>query len=188
MKTLQHRIRLCFLLVTAALAATSMVRADETGAARGAALLMPFKQELKQALLAGLEEGPENAISVCKDQAPMIARTLSVNGVKVGRSSHRLRNPENTAPDWVSPILAAYVQAESERAPVAIPLAGERVGYVEPLIMQPLCLACHGDALAPNIASRITKEYPHDQATGFEVGDLRGVFWVEFPADQSGAP
>ena len=188
MVTMHQRILVYFFLAAAAMAAAGVTRADETSAARGAALLAPFKQELKQALLAGLEDGPENAIGVCKDQAPMIARALSVNGIKVGRSSHRLRNPENAAPDWVSPILAAYVEAESERAPVAVPLAGEHVGYVEPLIMQPQCLVCHGDALAPDIASRISAEYPHDQATGFKVGELRGVFWVEFPVDQSGAP
>ena len=55
------------------------------------------------------------------------------------------------------------------------------MGYVEPIVMQPMCLTCHGESLAPEIAARISEVYPDDQATGFKVGDFRGVFWVEFP-------
>ena len=55
------------------------------------------------------------------------------------------------------------------------------MGYAEPIIVQPMCLACHGESLAPEIAAKISEAYPDDQATGFKVGDFRGVFWVEFP-------
>jgi hypothetical protein len=48
-------------------------------------------------------------------------------------------------------------------------------------VLQPLCVACHGKFLAPDVAAIIEEAYPEDQATGFEVGDLRGVFWVEYP-------
>jgi hypothetical protein len=54
-------------------------------------------------------------------------------------------------------------------------------GYVEPIGIKPLCLACHGEALAPDVAARIGELYPKDRATGFTEGDLRGVFWVEYP-------
>ena len=157
--------------------------ADDAVSARGAELLGPFKTELKRALLSGLEQGPEQAIAVCKDLAPQIAGELSVNGVVVGRTSHRLRNPANVAPDWVTPILATYLDVEAHAQPVSVTLPGDRTGYVEPIVMQPLCLTCHGEALADEIDSRIRREYPEDAATGFAVGELRGVFWVEFPAD-----
>ena len=48
-------------------------------------------------------------------------------------------------------------------------------------MVQPLCLNCHGVELAPDVAGRIAELYPEDRATGFEAGELRGVFWVEFP-------
>ena len=38
------------------------------------------------------------------------------------------------------------------------------------------------EACQPDVASRISELYPEDRATGFEAGDLRGIFWVEFPA------
>ena len=68
----------------------------------------------------------------------------------------------------------------ASRSPKAVELDGNRWGYVEPIIVQPLCLTCHGSELAPDIGAQITELYPDDRATGFEAGDLRGVFWVEF--------
>lgn len=69
-------------------------RFDEAAArAHGATLLAPFKQQMKAALQAGMERGPVDSITVCSGQAPAIARALSVDGVVMGRSSHRLRNP-----------------------------------------------------------------------------------------------
>ncbi|MDJ0938646.1 MAG: DUF3365 domain-containing protein [Woeseiaceae bacterium] len=147
---------------------------------RGAEILVPFKQDLKAALVAGLAEGPAAAISACNVEAPGIAAELSVNGVRVGRSSHKLRNPANGGPDWVTPLLDAYLADTSNRSPVTVTLDDGRSGYVEPIIAQPMCLTCHGEVLAPDIAERIAALYPEDQATGFAEGDLRGVFWVEY--------
>jgi hypothetical protein len=41
-----------------------------------------------------------------------------------------------------------------------------------------VCLACHGETIAPPIAAKINELYPQDQATGFREGDLRGAFVV----------
>jgi len=177
-KTLALRYGLVLLAIGVA---TSALAVEDAAAIRGTELLSPLKINLKQALLAGLEKGPENAITVCKEQAPGIASALSTDGVKVGRTSHLLRNPENSSPDWVAPVLQAYLDEGTDRAPTVVPLADGRVGYVEPIMIKPLCLTCHGEALAPGLASRIKEDYPHDEAIGFEVGDLRGVYWAEFP-------
>lgn len=124
------------------------------------------------------------AIAACQLKAPEIADALSRDGVRVGRTSHRLRNPSNTAPEWVVPILEAYANDQSDWAPKTVALRNSRSGYVEPIILQPLCLTCHGDDLAPEVGSRIKELYPTDRAVGYEVGDLRGVFWAEFPRSE----
>ena len=157
---------------------------QEEDVAHGAELLAPLKIELKQALMAGMQHGPLSAISVCKDQAPAIAASLSVDGVEIGRTSHRLRNPANSAPDWVDPILKEYLGEESDRAPTVVSLENNRQGYIEPIVVAPLCLACHGKTLAPDVAAHINEAYRDDEATGFDVGDLRGVYWVEYPAEK----
>lgn len=153
----------------------------EAPAPRGPELLAPFKKNLKEALVAGMQDGPLNAVSVCKDQAPAIAASLSVDSVEMGRASHRLRNPANVAPEWVDPVLESYLAEGADRSPVVVSLPDGREGYVEPIMLQPLCVTCHGATLAPNLAAHISEAYPQDQATGFNVGDLRGVFWVAYP-------
>ena len=167
-------------LVVAAIA----VEAQESVADRGPELLGPFKKELQQALRDGLAQGTAEAITVCSVQAPDIAAALSRDGVSMGRTSHRLRNPGNAAPEWVSPILEDYLDSEGDRGPLSVALPDDRLGYVEPILLQPLCLTCHGETLAPDVASRINELYPEDRATGFNVGDLRGVFWVEYPVNE----
>lgn len=157
--------------------------ADPAAPPRGAELLAPFKVQLMEALRAGLEQGPAEAISACQMRAPEIASALSRDGVSMGRSSHRLRNPANVAPAWVAPILAAYVADATDRSPRTLTLDDGRAGYVEPIVVAPMCVTCHGKTLAPEVAARIHELYPDDAATGFEVGDLRGVFWVAYPAD-----
>lgn len=163
-----------------ALAATA-ARAQPPELDRGAELLAPYKRDLQQALRDGLAEDPVEAIGACRIQAPEIAEALSNEGVRVGRTSHRLRNPANVPPDWAGLILAAYAVDPADRAPRTVLLPDDRAGYVEPILVQPLCLTCHGQALAPEIAARIAQHYPEDQAVGYEVDDLRGVFWIEFP-------
>ena len=157
------------------------VAAQEVDVSRGATILAPFKQDLQQALLEGLAQGPEQAIAACRIKAPEIAGALSRDGVRVGRASHRLRNAANVAPDWVASLLDDYAADSSDRAPRTVPLENDRSGYVEAIVVQPLCLTCHGDSLAPEVASTISELYPSDNAVGYRVGDLRGVFWAEFP-------
>ncbi len=170
----------CLAVLLAIALGAGAAQADEAAQARGAELLLPFKKELKSALLAGLEQGPVEAISVCREQAPEIADSLMQDGIRLGRSSHRLRNPGNEAPDWVRPVMQEYLDDDNNRGPSIVALAEDQWGYAEPIITQPLCLTCHGDAVPPVLAERIEELYPEDRATGFEAGELRGVFWLEF--------
>jgi hypothetical protein len=50
------------------------------------------------------------------------------------------------------------------------------------IVMQPQCLACHGQDLAEPVSAAIEERYPEDQATGFVAGELRGAFLIEWPA------
>ncbi len=164
------------------------VSSDDAAADHGAKLLGPYKKNLKAALQQGMKDGIPAAITVCKDEAPALAAKYSVDGVSMGRTSHRLRNPSNTAPSWVSAVVQGYLEPGADQQPVMTTLENGRRGYVEPIATQPVCLACHGETLAPDVGSKIAAEYPDDQATGFKVGDLRGVFWVEFPGEETASP
>lgn len=162
--------------------------AGEPWKQRGAAVVLPFKQQLLAALTGALAAGgPESAIDVCRVRAPELAREAGSAGVTVGRTSHRLRNPANAPREWVEPLLAAWVADPAAAAPRAVRLRSGEVGYVEPIFTAPMCLACHGESLEAGVAARLRDSYPADRATGFRAGDLRGAFWVEL-ADAGPAP
>jgi hypothetical protein len=170
-------------LATASMAATPV---SESEMARAARALQPLKQELRSALLGAIKEGgPERAIEVCQLRAPEIARLTSTGGARLGRTSHRLRNPENAPEPWMSAFLEEYLANPDDDAPRAVRLASGAIGYVEPIRMKGLCMRCHGDRIDPEVKARLDALYPEDEATGFEKGDLRGMFWVELPAEES---
>lgn len=158
-----------------------IAHSQELGQTTGAEILLPFKHNLQQALLNGMSQGPDVAIDTCNIQAPEIADTLSRNGVLLGRASDRLRNADNKSPDWVKSILAAYSDSPLERQPKNVALSNSRSGYVEPIMVQPVCLTYHGKNISFDLQNQIQELYPTDQATDYEIGDLRGVFWVEYP-------
>jgi hypothetical protein len=102
-------------------------------------------------------------------------------GVEVGRTSARLRNPDNAAPAWAR----AYVeQTDHQKASAVKPAAfdlGDRVGLLKPIAIEKRCLHCHAsaDQLAPETRSWLRREFPHDRALGYALGDLRGFWWAE---------
>lgn len=150
--------------------------------------------KLKGSLLAELKKqidagGPAKAINVCGDLSTRIRGEVSSADLQIGRTSSRLRNPKNTAPAWVAPLLAELEAAPADkRGPRELKLPDGGLGYVEPLNTAPLCLACHGAPLAPEVQAAIAAKYPTDKAVGFKEGDLRGVVWVEVKAAATPRP
>jgi hypothetical protein len=137
--------------------------------------------ELSEALSAG---GPAQAIAVCKDRAPQIAAELSrQSGARVGRVSRRFRNPANAPEPWQ---IAALQRFEAEIAEGSTPadylhISSEAARYMKPIRIQPLCLVCHGDTLSAEVRTLLDAHYPHDQARGYQAGELRGAFTVSWP-------
>ena len=147
------------------------------------AALMPFRMELMRTLGGAMEEGgPVHAIDTCNTQAQAV--TASHQGeVTLGRTSNRLRSPANTPQEWVAPILEAFAAAEpAELAPVVVELDDGGWGYAEPILLaQDLCLNCHGtkgEQISDEVQAILDERYPDDAATGYSVGDFRGIFWA----------
>ncbi len=150
-------------------------RALEAARAMGGRLL----GELEAALD---ESGPVGAISVCQERAPVIAReTGEEHGVRIGRTSFKLRNPNNTPPSWAEP----YVQEEVDQK-VLLTSSEGALGVLIPIRLKEPCMMCHGPDgfIAEEVHSAIDEHYPNDSATGFEPGELRGWFWVEVPSQE----
>ena len=145
----------------------------------GRATITELKTTLVGALKAALAEGAPGAVETCAQIAP----GLTAAG-HVGRMTRRPRNPANAVTGWQEEALAHFESlvaagATLDGALFARPLDDGRVGYAEPLVIQDLCLTCHGEAIAPEVAAVIAAKYPEDRATGYRVGDLRGLAWAE---------
>lgn len=158
-------------------------------AAEAAALATRFHQELQgklQAALAG--GGPVAAIAVCKDDAPAIASRLSrESGWQVRRVGTRVRNPMTGMPDaWEQQQL---IELERELAAGTEPAKLARYTeveepqglarrYLRPIVVAAPCLACHGDPAqqSAELRAALAHDYPHDAATGYAPGALRGAF------------
>ena len=162
---------------------------DERSRALAGQLMSELKSELGRALQQG---GPVAAVAVCKSRAPEIAARLSASsGADVSRTAIRWRNPANAPDDLERAVMQSFAAELLSASPAAAaePEAiiesrsarGTERRYLRAIVMQPVCLACHGATLAPEIATAIARDYPQDAATGFETGQLRGAVTVRWP-------
>lgn len=152
--------------------------------ARANAAMDELQKTLGGRLKQALDQGPEAAIQVCSKEAQQLTRQIGErNQLEIGRSSHRLRNPANEGPSWLAGYLADNAGRKAASVEPAVYDLGDRIGVARAIGMQPLCTICHGpaEAIDENVKRQLAQAYPHDRATGFQVGDLRGVFWVELP-------
>ncbi len=133
---------------------------------------------LRTALASG---GPVTAISVCAVEAPKIAEELSEEtGWQVRRVSLRPRNAINALPDeWERAQLLEFDARQQAGEPGAGITAAEEVDgqfrYMQAQPALPMCLTCHGNAIALDIRSALQEHYPGDMATGYAPGQIRGA-------------
>ncbi len=146
-----------------------------------ASLIPPFQQELlatvKEAVATG---GPAKAVEACHLLAPEIAAKHGDGVWQVGRTSLKIRNPNNAPDAWERQVLESFAARAAAGEPLADLKHGERVDgryrYMQAIGVGEPCLACHGQSIKPELASVIDARYPDDQARGYQMGDLRGAF------------
>lgn len=148
-------------------------------------------EELMTALAVALDSGgPGLAIHFCADSAQVRTLRHWKDGVYIRRVSERVRNVDDT-PDTLELRGLQQLAAASRagRLPdevVSVIRATDgtyELQYLRPLLVQPACLACHGDpaTFAPEVRAVLARRYPLDRATGYAVGDLRGAVSVRVP-------
>ncbi len=139
------------------------------------------------------KEGPAKALSVCSEKAPQIAKEVAAAyGVTLRRATNKPRNPKNAADEVekaaMELFLAALQNQETPNPQVITNADGSR-DFLAPIVLgNPLCLQCHGAPskdIGPETLAAIRKLYPDDKATGFQLGDLRGLWRITFPSLKS---
>jgi hypothetical protein len=166
------------------LATAGVGRGEPFAPAEAPAEIRPALERAERAIRAAAcdverrfgEGDPDANAAACED-------ARAVPGVQVGRTSARLRNPENAAPAWAR----AYVAATDGRKAADVHAAafdlGDRVGLLRPIEIRTRCLGCHAPAEALGDGTRewLRRAYPRDRALGYALGDLRGFWWAEAP-------
>jgi len=136
--------------------------------------------------------GPETAISVCKEKAPQIAKAImDEKNVKIRRVTTQNRNPKSVPDTWEAKVLADFEQrlAKGEKPDtleyyqVTQEEGQQTFRYMKGLVIQPLCLTCHGtpENIPDGVKAKLTELYPTDKATGYSVGMLRGAVSLKKP-------
>ncbi len=142
-----------------------------------------LKKQLQQSLQA---EGIVAAIKHCQVVVPEMDTGSLVTG-RIKRTSRFVRNPKNTADAWESKVLASFAtrqqQGENVNALEFHEVTRDETGkkqfrYMKAIAVQPLCLNCHGEHLKDEVKWQLKQLYPMDQATGFQIDDLRGAFSI----------
>ena len=139
------------------------------------------------------EKGVSGAIPVCKEQAPeLIKEKRKETGWDIRRVSLKTRNLERGTPDlWEAVVLADFdIRAANgekldtmEKSEI-VTIDGKQVfRYMKALPVADVCLNCHGpaDKLDAGLKTELGKYYPHDQATGYSQGQIRGALTVKRP-------
>ena len=189
-------IRMTTLLVAASsltfLTAVSSEPADNSNAAEAKNIVKTFATSLQAELQAAIKEGgPVEAIAVCKERAPAIAKGLSDQmGWEVGRTSLKLRNSTLNAPDdWERQVMLRFDErtaAGEDVQTMAYAEVVEKDGskqfrFMKAIPTGEVCLACHGNSVAPTVVTALDEAYPDDQARGYKLGDVRGAFTLSKP-------
>jgi len=148
-------------------------------------LVAQFGRDLKSELMGALNDGgAARALQVCRVKAPEIAAAHTKGGWSVKRVSDRMRNPDDRPIADEVEILAKFSDPNFKQDYYQDWYGSDSnkvFRYCQEIITQPMCLQCHGDlqTIDPELYKQIKIAYVWDKATGYKVGDVRGMFVVE---------
>lgn len=164
---------------------------------RAARVAGPVAAELLRTLVGHLTEaleggGAASAVAFCSNQAMPFTRMVegaSAEPVELKRTSFRYRNPDN-APDVAESEALLYFERAMETEGGSPSSYVQRVSedelrFYRPLFVGDVCLRCHGnlETMDPEVVRVLSEIYPGDLATGYELGEFRGVVRVSLRAE-----
>lgn len=146
---------------------------------------------LRNSLLHAIRsQNVDGAIAFCNEQAYSITATYS-DSVIVRRTALRFRNPDNS-PDSLERFMLDSMNSQmgTKEIPGTRIIRNDstrEVHFFKPILLQPLCLNCHGipgKHIQNSTLAKIKQFYPSDQAVGYKEGDLRGVWHIIFKSEK----
>lgn len=138
---------------------------------------------LKKAISEG---GVQHAIEYCNLSAYAIMDSIEAAfGAEVRRASLKVRNPKDAPNQLEKQILEAYAYQVQNNDVLSANIqrdGDEYLLYTRPItIKDAVCLNCHGEVgkyLKTEDYALIKELYPEDNASGHQMGDLRGMWSI----------
>lgn len=171
-------------LVAQVAAADDTARYEHSAREAASQLMQQIVGELKREFSLS---GTLRSVVVCKYTAPEVSSAVSKRyGAQIRRVSLKVRNPALGMPDaWEQDRLLDFdrrvAQGEDpaglEVSEVVSEPSGQFYRYLKAIPTGALCLNCHGEAehLTAATLAQLAVEYPHDRATGYQEGQIRGA-------------
>ncbi|SRR6056297_325210 len=157
---------------------------EEIGQQISSAAQQRLGKQLMQAIKKG---GHAYAVSYCRVEATSITDSVGQEfNASVSRVSDQRRNPRNAANDQEMGYISYYKQAlknNTDWEPKVI-TTNDSYTFYTPIFTQPLCLNCHGDPqsdIEEETLARLQSDYPQDQAVGYGLSEIRGMWKIEWP-------
>jgi len=143
---------------------------------------------LSENLMTQMKQGgPKQAIPFCDLQAiPLTESIATKENVQIKRVSKLFRNKANNPNTEELGVINDYETAlmnGEKLAPVLLSQFQGEPHFYAPIIINKKCLGCHGvvgKQVSKPTDSLIKTLYPNDLATGYKVGDLRGIWSIQF--------
>lgn len=183
-----------FLLAITALSACSNHKQQPIAEEEKAALMLlgdSISMEIQNVLLQNVGEaiqkgGTDYAVEFCNIQAMPLTDSIADHlNVYIQRLSDKNRNPANAIQTQMDSI--AWEKIKSEKADFTEQDKNGEVYYYKPiLIAMPTCIKCHGGKtdITESTQKMIAQKYPDDKATGYQMGDLRGMWKIKLKESQ----
>ena len=151
-------------------------------------LLKALVNSLKGALSSG---GVVEGIEFCSKNAQIITENIEKGlpeGVTIKRATLKYRNKINKPDDYEKEALKYYQENWDNKNKINQPFIQynketSKFRYYKPMGIKNICINCHGDQkqIKAEVRMRLKKYYKDDLATGYSLGDFRGVIRISIP-------
>lgn len=177
------RFPLLSLFLTSTLLSASPLSEEEIvqkGSDASALLLQKLGSELKGQMQTN---GAMGALRFCSQHALVLTEQVAKESkTSIKRISINHRNPVNKTNKDETALLNEWDKLVKNAQPLPaqtlVKVSDSTTMYYKPIVINnEACLKCHGN-VEGELAKAIHTTYPEDKATGYKMGDLRGMIAV----------
>ena len=160
---------------------------EDIRAARQVALAFDVRRRMEILDRLERQEDPVAIYLAYRDHVPGWAKEIGGKlGVELSRTAPRTRNPTHAPDDWEMRQMELFEFSREAGIDPATMEVSEIVTegkqkvfrWIRPIVMDEMCIACHGENIDPRLVTLLNQEYPLDEGVDYLEGDLGGAYSV----------